>query len=45
MVVDQRNRIGDFELDTVFGPCGHSKAVLLTLNCQIECNTTLKNIS
>ena len=31
MVVNQRNRIGDFELDTVVGPRGHSKAVLLTL--------------
>jgi IS30 family transposase len=27
----KRNRIGDFELDTVVGPRGHSKAVLLTL--------------
>ena len=27
----QRNRIGDFEIDTVVGPRGHSKAVLLTL--------------
>ena len=31
MVVNQRNRIGDFELDTVAGPRGHSKAVLLPL--------------
>ncbi len=31
MLVNQRNRIGDFELDTVVGPRGHSKAVLLTL--------------
>src|SRR5699024_274003 len=31
MMINQRNRIGDFELDTVVGPRGHSKAVLLTL--------------
>ncbi|MBF7140703.1 IS30 family transposase, partial [Pediococcus pentosaceus] len=31
IVVNRRNRIGDFELDTVVGPRGHSKAVLLTL--------------
>jgi len=30
-VINQRNRIGDFEIDTVVGPRGHSKAVLLTL--------------
>ena len=30
-VINQRNRIGDFEMDTVVGPRGHSKAVLLTL--------------
>ncbi len=30
-MINQRNRIGDFELDTVVGPRGHSKAVLLTL--------------
>ncbi|WP_262345188.1 IS30 family transposase [Lactiplantibacillus plantarum] len=29
--VDQRNRIGDFEIDTVVGPRGHSKAALLKL--------------
>jgi len=27
----QRNRISDFEMDTVVGPRGHSKVVLLTL--------------
>ena len=31
IVVNRRNRIGDFELDTIVGPRGHSKAVLLTL--------------
>ena len=31
MMINQRNRIGNFELDTVVGPRGHSKAVLLTL--------------
>ena len=31
IVVNQRNFIGDFELDTVVGSRGHSKAVLLTL--------------
>ena len=31
MMINQRNRIGDFELDTVVGPRGHSKTVLLTL--------------
>jgi IS30 family transposase len=31
MMINQRKRIGDFELDTVVGPRGHSKAVLLTL--------------
>ncbi len=31
MLINQRNRIGDFELNTVVGPRGHSKAVLLTL--------------
>jgi IS30 family transposase len=31
MMINQRNRIGDFELDTVVGPRGHSKAILLTL--------------
>lgn len=31
MLVNQRKRIGNFELDTVVGPRGHSKAVLLTL--------------
>ena len=31
IVVNQCNRIGDFELDTVVGPRGHSKAILLTL--------------
>mgnify|MGYP003278630445 CR=1 FL=1 len=30
-VINQRNRIGDFEMDTVVGPRGRSKAVLLTL--------------
>ena len=30
-MINQRNRIGDFELDTVVGPRGHSKAGLLTL--------------
>ena len=30
-VINQRNRIGDFEIDTVVGPHGHSKATLLTL--------------
>ena len=30
-MVNRRNRIGDFELDTIVGPRGHSKAVLLTL--------------
>ncbi|EJE97823.1 IS30 family transposase, partial [Liquorilactobacillus mali KCTC 3596 = DSM 20444] len=30
IVVNRRNRIGDFELDTIVGPRGHSKAVLLT---------------
>jgi IS30 family transposase len=30
-VIKQRNRIGDFEMDTVVGPRGHSNAVLLTL--------------
>ena len=30
-VINQRKRIGDFELDTVVGPRRHSKAVLLTL--------------
>ena len=30
-VINQRKRIGDFEMDTVVGPHGHSKAVLLTL--------------
>ena len=30
MMINQRNRIGNFELDTVVGPRGHSKAVLLT---------------
>ncbi len=36
MMINQRNRIGDFELDTVVGPRGHSKAVLLTL---IDCKS------
>ena len=31
MMINQRNPIGNFELDTVLGPRGHSKAVLLTL--------------
>lgn len=31
IMINQRNRIGDFEIDTVVGPRGHSKAVLLTL--------------
>ncbi|ARN93890.1 IS30 family transposase (plasmid) [Levilactobacillus brevis] len=31
IVINQRNRIGDFEIDTVVGPRGHSKAALLTL--------------
>nr|WP_274619985.1 IS30 family transposase [Lactiplantibacillus plantarum] len=31
IMINQRNRIGDFEIDTVAGPRGHSKAVLLTL--------------
>ncbi|MDA5388972.1 IS30 family transposase [Loigolactobacillus backii] len=31
IVVNRRNRIVDFELDTIVGPRGHSKAVLLTL--------------
>ena len=31
MMINQRKRIGDFELDTVVGPRGHSKAVLLNL--------------
>ncbi|QLL40359.1 IS30 family transposase ISLpl1 (plasmid) [Lactiplantibacillus plantarum] len=30
-VINQCNRIGDFELDTVVCPRGHSKSVLLTL--------------
>lgn len=30
-VINQRKRIGDFEMDTVVGPRGHSRAVLLTL--------------
>ena len=30
-MINQRNRIGDFEIDTVVGPRGHSKAALLTL--------------
>ena len=30
-VINQRKRISDFEMDTVVGPRGHSKAVLLTL--------------
>jgi len=30
-IINQRNRIGDFEMDTVVGPRGHSKVVLLTL--------------
>ena len=30
-VINQRNRIGDFKIDTVVGPHGHSKATLLTL--------------
>ncbi len=30
-VINQRKRISDFEIDTVVGPRGHSKAVLLTL--------------
>lgn len=31
IVINQRKRIGDFETDTVVGPHGHSKAILLTL--------------
>ncbi len=31
IMLNQRNRISDFEIDTVVGPRGHSKAVLLTL--------------
>ncbi|ARO02204.1 IS30 family transposase (plasmid) [Lactiplantibacillus plantarum] len=31
IVITQRNRIGDFEIDTVVGPRGHSKSVLLPL--------------
>ena len=31
IMINQRNRIGDFEIDTVVGPRGHSKVVLLTL--------------
>lgn len=31
IVVNRRNRIGDFKLDTIVGPRGHSKAALLTL--------------
>lgn len=30
-IINQRNRISDFEMDTVVGPRGHSKVVLLTL--------------
>lgn len=30
-IINQRNHIGDFEMDTVVGPRGHGKAVLLTL--------------
>lgn len=30
-VINQRNHIGDFEMDTVIDPRGHNKAVLLTL--------------
>ena len=30
MMINQRNRIGNFELDTVVGPRGHSKAALLS---------------
>lgn len=30
-MINQRNRIGDFEIDTVVGPRGHGKAALLTL--------------
>ncbi len=30
-VINQRKRIGDFEMDTIVGPRGHSKAVLSTL--------------
>jgi len=29
--IEQRNRIDNFEIDTVVGPRGHSKAALLTL--------------
>ncbi|MDY7133567.1 IS30 family transposase, partial [Lactiplantibacillus plantarum] len=37
IVVNRRNRIGDFELDTIVGPRGHSKAVLLTLIDRKSC--------
>lgn len=30
-MINQRKRIGDSEMDTVVGPRGHSRAVLLTL--------------
>ncbi len=29
IMINQRNRIGDFEIDTVVGPRGHSKAVFI----------------
>ncbi|KIO95825.1 Mobile element protein [Levilactobacillus brevis] len=32
MMINQRNRIGDFELDTVVGPRGHSKASFINFN-------------
>ncbi len=36
MMINQRNRIGDFELDTVVGPRGHSKNVA---QCMIQCSS------
>lgn len=31
-MVNQNHRCGDFEIDTVVGPRGHSKASLINLN-------------